>query len=104
MTRTYIVAPAARADMVGILIVSNDKFGARGRDGYVLIAAAIDDIVGNRSPAGAYDRPDPASSLASPTQPRQRAQPRCDGSSDRVTSSSSGRSMGRCTSFACCTR
>ncbi|HET8928602.1 MAG TPA: type II toxin-antitoxin system RelE/ParE family toxin [Microbacterium sp.] len=59
MTRSYTIAPAAQADIIGILVVSYDHFGSTVRDGYEqLIAAAIDDIVGDRIRVGVQDRPD----------------------------------------------
>ncbi|GAA1998520.1 type II toxin-antitoxin system RelE/ParE family toxin [Microbacterium ulmi] len=59
MTRPYEVTPHARADIVGILITSYDKFGWRIRDGYEeLIATAIDAIVEDPSQAGVQERPD----------------------------------------------
>lgn len=59
MTRSYEVTPHARADIVGILITSYDRFGRRIRDGYEeLIAAAIDAVVEDPRRIGVQERPD----------------------------------------------
>lgn len=59
MTRHYILAASARADIVSILIVSYDRFGSRVRDGYEqLIAAAIDSLVSDPAQVGVRERSD----------------------------------------------
>lgn len=59
MTPSYEVTQHARADIVGILITSYDKFGWRIRNGYEeLITSAIDAIVEDPDRIGVQERPD----------------------------------------------
>lgn len=59
MTRSYVVAPIAKADILGILVWSQDKFGDFVRNGYEeLISVAINDIVENPAHTGARERPE----------------------------------------------
>ncbi|KHK97867.1 hypothetical protein LK09_09985 [Microbacterium mangrovi] len=55
----YEITPPARADIVGILVASYDKFGWRVRDGYEeLIATAIDAIVTDPIQIGVQEHPE----------------------------------------------
>ncbi len=59
MTHDIVVAPAATADILSILIWSQDTFGAAVRTGYEeLLIAAIDDIAADPSRPGVREYPE----------------------------------------------